>query len=210
MADDPTPEPDPTPTPAPEPDPEPGDPEPEPDPDPEPEPEVPSAAEWRRTQLALARANDEAKRHRLEAKRLAGEAAKAAKEGEDAAATALREAREEATREAEGRYKPLVVRSEASAALVAAGAAVTDKDGKVAADRLARLLRLVNLDEVDVSDDGVISGLDDQVASIKADYPELFAGPKPPPRPKADGADRKPEPVKPKTSAERLAASLGG
>lgn len=208
MPDDPTPEPEPSP-PDPEPEPEP-EPDPEPEPEPEPEPGVPSAAEWERTRAALAKANEEAKRHRLELKQLKADAAKAAKEGEDAAAKELREAKEAAAAEVEARYKPLLVNQAAGAALVAARAAVTGKDGKVDPGKLAKLLRLVNLDEVDVADDGAITGLDDQVAQIKADYPVLFETAKPLPRPKADGADKKPEPTKPKTSAERLAASLGG
>jgi hypothetical protein len=33
---------------------------------------------------------------------------------------------------------------------------------------------MIDLDEVDVDDDGDVVGLDDQVDSIKEDYPELF------------------------------------
>ncbi|CAO5167218.1 Terminase small subunit [Frankia sp. AiPs1] len=120
------------------------------------------------------------------------------------------EAQERATRTADARYKPLVVRSEAAAAFIGAKAEVFDKDGEADPKKLARLLRLVNLAEVEVTDDGTITGLADQVASIKTDYPELFAGPKSPPRPKADGSDRKPESTRPKTSAAALAAQLGG
>ncbi|SNQ45547.1 conserved hypothetical protein [Frankia canadensis] len=146
----------------------------------------------------------------MEGRQLRADAAKAAKDGETAAETAVREARELATQTADARYKPLVVRSEASAAFIGAKAEVFDKDGEADPKKLARLLRLVNLAEVEVTDDGTITGLADQVASIKTDYPELFAGPKSPPRPKADGSDRKPESTRPKTSAAALAAQLGG
>ncbi len=40
--------------------------------------------------------------------------------------------------------------------------------------RLNAVMRLLDLDEVDVDDDGEISGLSEQIADIKTDFPELF------------------------------------
>ncbi len=55
-------------------------------------------------------------------------------------------------------------RSEAKAALLAAGAS---------ADKIERILRLVNFDALDIEDDEVL-GLDGEVDSVKAEFPELF------------------------------------
>ncbi|MEU1309500.1 phage scaffolding protein [Streptomyces cinnamoneus] len=40
--------------------------------------------------------------------------------------------------------------------------------------RLNAVMKLLDLDEVDVDDDGEISGLSEQIADIKTDFPELF------------------------------------
>lgn len=192
---------------------------PTPDAKPDPEPDdtddddgytPPSETEWKRAQAALAKANEEAKRHRLAAKKLRDDADAERRKNENEHEKALREARETAAGEVESRYKPIVVRGAARAALAESGAILTGADGKPSPTRLDRMLKLIDLDELEVGDDGEVTGLDSQVAQIKADYPEFFERPRPPARPKADAADRKPEPAKPKSSAERLAASLGG
>jgi hypothetical protein len=40
--------------------------------------------------------------------------------------------------------------------------------------RLGSLMKLVDLDEVDIDDDGEITGLAEQIDQVKADFPELF------------------------------------
>lgn len=153
----------------------------------------PTRDEWVSTQDALKRANGEAKKWRLKARDL--EKGKTQDQDGDADAKA-REA-------AEARYKPVVVKSAARAALVEAG---------VAADRVGKLMRLIDMSEVDVDDEGEVLGLDDQIESIKTDYPELFsAGEARQSRriPRVTGADRQSPPVK-KSVDELLAERLLG
>ena len=153
----------------------------------------PTQAEWERTQAALKRANDEAKTHRQKLK-------DAQKASEDADGRAAREAAEAA----EKRLKPVAVRSAARAAFLEAGLA----DAKP--ERVAKLLRMLDLDAIEVTDDGDVTGLDDQVTGIKADYPELFAKSKQG-APRIDGSNRQPgNGQQPKTTGEKIAAQLFG
>jgi hypothetical protein len=39
---------------------------------------------------------------------------------------------------------------------------------------IPRLIRLMDLDEIDIDDEGDVSGLDEEIDRLKADYPELF------------------------------------
>lgn len=101
--------------------------------------------------------------------------------------------------EADGRWKPIVVRQAARAAFAEAGLQAGD-------DALGRVLRMIDLDDLDVADDGAVDGLADQVAEIKEQFPALFAPAKPRPG-RIDGAG-KPADKTPKTAAERIAAQL--
>ncbi|GAA4082689.1 phage scaffolding protein [Actinomadura miaoliensis] len=101
---------------------------------------------------------------------------------------AQREAAEKAAAEVEKKYKPLVVRTTAKAALIDAG---------VPKDKLDRMIRLMNLDDIEVTDDGEVDGIDAQIAELQEEYPELFTQPEPPRRKPsgakaADGADKPP------------------
>lgn len=117
----------------------------------------PSREEWDRTRKALAAANQEAKDRRERLKELQAKT-------EDADGKAAREQAEAAER----RYKPIAVRAAAKAAFLESGLQ------GVTPERVSKLTRLLDLDSIDVNDDGDVSGLDEQVAAIKADYPELF------------------------------------
>ena len=202
----------------PETDPEPADdPESEPDNKPKPKPpakktepkpgdddyEPPSKTEWARTQAALKKANDDAKRHRLRNKELEDKARGDETEHEKA----LREAREEG----EKRYRTPLVRTAVRGALVEAGALAflqdeKDPDSQGAREkgesRLGRLMKLVDLDGLDIDDDGSVSGLDGAVADLARDYPELFAVPVRKPRARPTGAPRPAAVDKPKSTAE--------
>ncbi|KPM55745.1 hypothetical protein ACG83_10740 [Frankia sp. R43] len=171
----------------------------------------PSASELRTLRDSLARTREEARRYRTDLRKLKEQVAADKRKGESDHDKALREAQEESAKETEGRYKPIIVRSAAKAAFHDANAALIDENGKPSEGKFARLYRLLDQDSIEVDVDGEVTGLADQVEAIKADYPEFFPRPKPEPakRPKADAADRKPEPAKAKTSAERLAALLG-
>lgn len=86
--------------------------------------------------------------------------------------------------------------------------------------RLNSLMKLIDLDEVDIESDGEITGLSEQVESIKAEWPEFFkrtrnsanpsngaggSGQNGVPAAKVDAADKKPPAPEPKDWAERLA-----
>jgi minor structural protein GP20 len=113
----------------------------------------PTAAEWKSTQAALKKANTEAKRFRTELRNARKKATDADADPDRAAA------------KVEERWKPRVVRSEARAALAAAGAKPS---------ALGRLARTIDLDEVEIDDDGEVTGLDDLIEELKEDLPELF------------------------------------
>lgn len=153
----------------------------------------PSRDEWARTQAALKKANEDAKRNRFKAKELEQQA----RAGETEHEKALREAREDG----EKRFRTPLVKAAARVALSEAGVAgPTD-----------RVLRLVDMDALSVDDDGDIVGLDAEVARVKDEYPEFFQGPaKPKPKARPTAADRKPAEEKPKSSAEQHAMRVLG
>jgi hypothetical protein len=70
---------------------------------------------------------------------------------------------------------------------------------------------MIDLDSLDVSDDGDVDGLDSQIDAIKDELPELFA-PKVDPNVKAKpariDAGNKPAPDKKQSAADRIANML--
>lgn len=156
-----------------------------------------------RTELTKAtRARDLAKK---EARDLRAENARLKREGEDETARLVREAGEAAKAEADKLYKPLLVRKEATSELIAAG---------VKKDKVPRLIKLLELDEIEIDGDEFV-GLTSQVEALKEEWPELFEEPKPtreqrPSSRAADGADKKPAPKKDLTPTERQALALQG
>ena len=171
----------------------------------------PSRDEWARTQAALKKANDDAKRHRLRNKELEEKARGDETEHEKA----LREAREEG----EKRYRTPLVRTAVRGALVEAGALAFMQDekdpksqetAKKGESRLARLMKLVDLEALDVDEDGSVSGLEAAVADVIHDFPDLFTAPARKAKVRPTGAPRQPAPEKPKSTAELHAARLLG
>lgn len=110
-------------------------------------------------------------------------------------------AKAEAKAEADTRIK----RSEAKAALVAAG---------VSREQAADLVGFVKLDDLDIDDDGEVEGLDDEIERIQKKYPTFFAKPTRRRRESvAGGGDRGGEgarPKKPLTASQRQAALVTG
>ncbi|MFC5947067.1 phage scaffolding protein [Pseudonocardia lutea] len=145
----------------------------------------PTREEWEKVQRQLRRANNEAKKRRLRDKEKPAES-------EDAAA----------------RYKPLVIRAEAKAALVAAGLNDTSEG------RVKKLLRMIDVEDIEIGDDGELDGLEDQIESIKEDWPELFKAQeaeKPRRRaPRVDASDRRPASSPKKSTAELIASRVHG
>lgn len=175
----------------------------------------PTKDEWEKVQASLAEANGQAKKHRLRVQEIRKEqrASAAARsgaggDGDDDAAARDRKAAEAA----EQRFKPIAVRSAARAALLTAG--LNDPSDQV----MKKLLRLVDMDDVDLDNDGDPIGLDEQVEDIKDTFPKLFEKlevEKPADQqqrrrpPKITGAGRENNRPEPKTTGERHAARLG-
>jgi minor structural protein GP20 len=114
----------------------------------------PTKEEWANTQAALKKANTEAKRFRTQLRNTR-------KETQGESSTDQQAAEDKVI----AQWKPRVVRSEARAALASAGAKT---------HALAKLARMIDLDDVEVDDDGEVSGLDDLIEELKDDLPELF------------------------------------
>jgi hypothetical protein len=86
--------------------------------------------------------------------------------------------------------------------------------------RLGSLMKLVDLDEVDIDDDGEITGLSEQIDQVKSDFPELFkrarnsagtssgaggSGQNGVPAAKVDAADKPAPKAEPKSWVDQLA-----
>lgn len=151
----------------------------------------PSKDEWARTQAALRKANDDAKRHRLRNKELEEKARGDETEHEKA----LREAREEG----EKRFREPMKKAGVRAALAEAGFMAPD-----------RLMKLIDWDAVSVDDDGDLVGVETEVDRVKNEYPELLPQEKPKPKARPTGAPRPPAVEKPKSTAEIHAARILG
>lgn len=181
--------------------------EPEPEPEAEPEPDdkpkpkppakkedeykAPSQSEWARTQAALKKANDDAKRHRLRNKELEDKARGDETEHEKA----LREAREEG----EKRFREPMKKSGVRAALAEAGFASPD-----------RLMKLVDWDAISVDDDGDLIGAEAEVDRVKGEYPELLPQAAPKLKARPTGAPKTAAVDKPQNSWDIHAARLLG
>lgn len=121
---------------------------------------------------------------------------------------------EEASAAAERRYKPIAIREAAKASFLEAGL------NDLSSNRMTKLLRLLDMDDIEVDEDGEINGLVDQIDQIKDEWPELFrkaevesdAG-KQAPRiraPKGDAAGKNGGALKPKTTGELYAQRVLG
>jgi hypothetical protein len=117
--------------------------------------------------------------------------------------TAQEKAIREAVELANEANKPRIVKAEARVALSAADARP---------ERIAALTRFLEMDKISVDGDNV-TGLDDQITTLKAEYPEFFktgepAEPVKPLTPKIP-VGNKPPADKPRTIGERIAADRG-
>jgi hypothetical protein len=93
-------------------------------------------------------------------------------------------------------------RSEAKSALLAAG---------VSPERVAKAVGLLDLDELDLDDDG-LDGIDEQIETLRKSWSELFARKRTPRQSVIGERDRDGSSAarKPKTASERAAAQLLG
>lgn len=172
----------------------------------EPKGAKPADPEMVKLRRALRDANAESKARREAADKLRSEweQQEQATKAQVVEAQKLAEAADKARLEAEARFKPATIRAAAVPALLTAGAKP---------ERADRLVRLLDHTVLDVDASGEVTGLAEQVAAVKADYPELFASDEPEKRPvpRVVTGDRPPAETKPLTTAERIAQQvLGG
>lgn len=125
----------------------------------------------------------------------------------------LAKARREERETVASEYLDIARRSAARVALA---------DAKVPKESLGRLIRLIELDEIELDSDGeVVGGLDEQVESLRTDFPQLFAPtapeepakksrPRPPRIPAANGSARPAAPERKLSTAEQMAESILG
>lgn len=154
----------------------------------------PSKEDYEKLQKALAKANAEAKQRR--------EALQAMqRQSEGDSEKAVREAQEAAER----KLKPVAVRAAAKAALLEAGYQ------NPTSERLTRAIRQLDLDALEIDDEGEVSGLADQVKAYKDDYPELFGSQEQRQRtPRVAASDRPATNGKTETLGELVAAQVFG
>lgn len=115
----------------------------------------------------------------------------------------------EAEQRTADKFRNMAVNQAARAALSTAG---------VQATNVARLVKLLDLDEVEIDEDGeIVGGMDEQIESLKADLPQLFrvAEPEKPkskraPAPRANAAGRAEAQQRPQSTAEMMAAQVLG
>lgn len=120
-------------------------------------------------------------------------------------AEAAREAKAAAAEEMNGKLATRAARE----ALVGEGVSKTG---------VARLVKLIELEDIEFDEDGeVTGGLDDQVEQLKLDFPELFKAAEPAKKPakrapvtRASAAGRTDAPQVPASTAERMAAQILG
>jgi hypothetical protein len=151
-----------------------------------------TAGDLRRLQETLKKARRDAR------------SAKSGRQTTEATKTAAEEAAAEASRAAEAKFKPVVVRTAARAAFLEAGLVLPKGRSDAAFNRAVKLL---DLDELEITDDGDVEGLAEQIDDLKAEFPELFVSTRRPGR--IDGAGREgTDNSGQRSSAAKLAALL--
>jgi hypothetical protein len=112
--------------------------------------------------------------------------------------------------ETEGTWRPRVIAAEARAALSGAGCRSED---------VTRLVKLIDRDQVEVGEDGTVSGINEQVQDLAHRYPEFFKAKRatpaggPQPQPGDDGVVQPGPgraPAQNLSTTERQAAALTG
>jgi len=163
----------------------------------------PTRDEWDRVRRTMAKRKQE----KLDVQKQLNELRDKHREQETDAEKAVREAAEKA----EARYKPIIVNKAARAALIQAGAtAAIEGDKEKTEARLSRLLKLIDVSDLSVEDDGEVLGLDEQIEGLRSDYPELFEAREKRPKARPTGAPRPAVKEKPRSTAELHAAKLLG
>lgn len=192
----------------------------------------PSKDEWERVQAGVRRNNQENKQLRLLKKQLTGKGVDlSTDEGREAfdnllngrtsgdagestsskrdVDRAVARAAERAAAKVEGKLKPALAAVAVEAALAKSGWSGKD-------ETLPRLMKMIDMDEIDVDDDGKVVGIADQIADIKRDIPEWFRSGQKPAGEKRGGAsevdagDKKTKSGAQKTWLEKVNDSIAG
>jgi len=116
----------------------------------------------------------------------------------------LTERTKEATR---AELMPAIIRSQGRSVLESLGMAFP-RDAKDAKAALTRTLKLANLDDLELNEDGEVEGLEHELREVKRLYPQLFRGGRVRTPGNAGGGRRPAE--KPRSATELQAASLFG
>lgn len=109
----------------------------------------------------------------------------------------ISEAREAEAKKAADHYKPVAVRSEAKDLLKDAGYKFGQPEERD--KRLERAMKLMDLGNIELDDDGTVLGLEDEIDKLQEDWPELFTG---------DG-EQEPTETKPKPARRRINGRAG-
>ena len=170
----------------------------------------PTKEEWQRTQKALNEANKQAEIERRKLRELRQQQRQAQPKPEEGTVDA---ARAEAAAAAEARLKPIAIRAAAKAALLEANfQQPTDA-------RVKKLIKRLDFDDIEVDEEGEITGLQTQIDQLVDDFPELFTSPaapattptpKPKPRGKLNPAGKKDTEPTFATTGDRIAARVRG
>jgi len=147
------------------------------------DPDESKSAEELRAELAALRkaqrkANREAEKWRKQVTGKNGDKPEAksdkADDADGVAEDVLAEIKSQTASEVEGKYRPLIIRTAATSALTSAGLALPS-DGDKRKARLDRVMKLLDTDDLTVSEDGTVDGLDDAIDDLKDSFPEFFA-----------------------------------
>jgi hypothetical protein len=159
----------------------------------------PTKEEWEKVTGSLQAANGQAADRKRRLRELEANLEELKQANATAEERAAMELEKRLLKEADDRWRPRVVMAEARSALAAAGC----KDP-------VRWSRLIDLGKVEIDGDGVITGVEEQVASVKVDYPEAFKKDRPPAAPAAAQPGQGQVSSKKRSPTERQAMALLG
>ncbi|ANZ35235.1 hypothetical protein BBK82_03255 [Lentzea guizhouensis] len=164
-----------------------------------------TAEDWQRLETAMQKERELRKKREGQIAEMRKERKAAETSGDTDEAERIRKAEEAAA----SRYKPVAVRAAAKAALLEANFQNPTEE------RVKKLIRRLDLDEIDVDEDGDITGLQDQIDQLVDDFPELFTAPvraseptKPTRPTKVTAANKPPVKQEPTRTADRIVAKI--
>jgi len=155
----------------------------------------PTQTEWEATQAKLRNVNAESAKRRTELKSL-----------KQKYETDTERAERETEERVAARYKPTAIKASARSALLEANAKP---------ERIGALAGLLKMDDLDINEDGEVTGLDAEVVRVAKEYPEFFLSeqeekPAPKTKPGKVTAIGKPAPPKEKAPWDLIAERING